>query len=113
MNYHFFNIFGMKIKKNDIVQIIQGKDIGERGKVLKAMPKINKIVVEGLNLAIKHIRPRREGEKGQRVKMAMPLDVSNVMLVCPHCKKKIRVGYKILADGRKLRFCRKCNDVFK
>ncbi len=103
----------MKIKKNDNVQVIQGKDAGKKGKVLRAMPKINKIVVEGLNLAVKHVRPRREGEKGQRVKMAMPLDVSNVMLICPGCKKKIRVGYKILNDGNKERFCRKCNDVFK
>jgi len=103
----------MKIKKSDIVQIIQGKDAGKKGKVLRAMPKINKIVVEGLNLAIKHVRPKREGEKGQRVKMAMPFDTSNAMLICPGCKKKIRVGYKILTDGRKERFCRKCNDVFK
>jgi len=103
----------MKIKKSDIVQIIQGKDAGKKGKVLRAMPKINKIVVEGLNLAIKHVRPKREGEKGQRVKMAMPFDVSNAMLICPGCKKKIRVGYKVLTDGHKKRFCRKCNDVFK
>ncbi len=117
----------MKIKKNDIVQIIQGKDAGKKGKVLRAMPKINKIVVEGLNLVVKHVRPRREGEKGQRVKMAMPLDASNAMLICPRCKKKIRVGYKTLTDGprttsplakskvggRKQRLCRKCNDVFK
>ncbi len=103
----------MKIKKNDIVEIIQGKDAGKRGKVLRALPKINKIVVEGLNLAIKHVRPRKEGEKGQRVKMAMPLDVSNVMLICPRCKRKIRVGYKVLTNGHKERFCRKCNDIFK
>ncbi len=103
----------MKIKKNDIVEIIQGKDAGKRGKVLRALPKINKIVVEGLNLAIKHVRPRKEGEKGQRVKMAMPLDVYNVMLICPRCKRKIRVGYKVLTNGHKERFCRKCNDIFK
>jgi len=66
-----------------------------------------------LNLAIKHVRPRKEGEKGQRVKMAMPLDVSNVMLICPRCKRKIRVGYKVLTNGHKERFCRKCNDIFK
>lgn len=103
----------MKIKKNDTVQIIQGKDAGKKGKVLRAIPKINKIVVEGLNLAVKHIRPKREGEKGQRVKMAVPFNVSNAMLICPRCKKKIRVGYKVLTDGSKERFCRKCNDVFK
>lgn len=102
----------MKIKKNDLVQIIQGKDAGKKGKVLRSLPRNNKAVVEGLNLAVKHIRPRREGEKGQKVKMAMPIQVSNLMLICPRCKKPIRVGYKILADGTKQRFCRKCHDVF-
>jgi large subunit ribosomal protein L24 len=102
----------MKIKKNDNVQIIQGKDAGKKGKVLRSLPQVNKVVVEGLNLAVKHIRPRREGEKGQKVKIAMPIQVSNLMLICPRCKKPIRVGYKILADGTKKRFCRKCKDVF-
>jgi large subunit ribosomal protein L24 len=102
----------MKIKKNDNVQIIQGKDAGKKGNVLRSLPQVNKVVVEGLNLAVKHIRPRREGEKGQKVKIAMPIQVSNLMLICPRCKKPIRVGYKILADGTKKRFCRKCKDVF-
>jgi len=102
----------MKIKKNDNVQIIQGKDAGKKGKVLRSIPQANKVVVEGLNLAVKHIRPRREGEKGQKVKIAMPIQVSNLMLICPRCKKPIRVAYKILADGTKQRFCRKCKDVF-
>ncbi|MCF7906836.1 50S ribosomal protein L24 [Patescibacteria group bacterium] len=102
----------MKIKKNDNVQIIQGKDAGKKGKVLRSLPQVNKVVVEGLNLAVKHIRPRREGEKGQKVKIAMPIQVSNLMLICPRCKKPVRVGYKILADGTKQRFCRKCKDVF-
>jgi len=69
-------------------------------------------VVEGLNLVTKHVRSRRAGEKGQRIKMAMPLNISNALLICPRCKKAIRVGYKVLADGIKKRFCRKCKDVF-
>lgn len=102
----------MKVKKGDTVQIISGKDKGKKGKILRALPRDNKVVVEGLNLVTKHVRPRRAGEKGQRIKMAMPLNVSNVLLICPRCKKPIRVGYKILSDGIKKRFCRKCKDVF-
>lgn len=102
----------MRIKKGDTVQIISGKDKGNKGKVLRSLPKDNKIVVEGLNLVTKHVRPRRAGEKGQRIKMTTPLNVSKAMLICPHCKRAIRVGYKILTDGKKKRFCRKCKDVF-
>ncbi|MFA7662471.1 MAG: 50S ribosomal protein L24 [Patescibacteria group bacterium] len=105
----------MKIKKNDIVKIIQGKDNGKRGKILKAMPKENKVVVEGHNLLIKHTRPRKQGEKGQRIQFPSPLDVSKVMLVCPHCDKMTRVSYKIInpndADKKKIRFCRKCDQA--
>ncbi len=103
----------MKIKKGDNVKIISGKDKGKKGKILRVLLKDEKVVVEGLNLATRHVKPKREGEKGQRIKMAMPLKVSKVLLICPNCKKAIRSGYKILADGKKERFCRKCKDVFK
>jgi len=102
----------MKIRKGDTVKIIRGKDEGNKGKVIRVIPKENKLVVEGLNLVTKHVRPRREGEKGQRIKMAIPLNASKVMLICPRCGQAIKVGYKILTDGRKVRFCRKCKDVF-
>jgi large subunit ribosomal protein L24 len=102
----------MKIKKGDHVKIIRGKDKEKKGKVLKSFPQDNKIVVEGLNLITKHVRPKRQGEKGQRIKMAMPLDISKVMLICPHCKKPVRGGYKILTDGRKKRYCRQCREIF-
>lgn len=101
----------MKIKKKDIVQIISGKDKGKRGEVLRVLSKKNKLIVEGLNLLVKHIRPRREGEKGQRIKIAAPLAISKVLLVCPKCKKQIRLGFRILTDGRKVRFCRKCKEI--
>ncbi len=101
----------MRIKKDDIVEILTGKDRGQKGRVLKVLSKEGRMVVEGMNLVTKHIRPKREGEKGQKIKMAMPLAASNIMLVCPRCKKAIRVGYKILADGAKKRFCRKCKEI--
>ena len=102
----------MKIKKGDTVKIIQGKDRGRKGRVLRVLPKEGRLVVEGLNLVIKHVRPRREGEKGQKIKMATPLQISKVALCCPKCGKSIRVSYKILTDGRKFRFCKKCKNVF-
>ncbi len=101
----------MKIKKGDKVKIIAGKDKGKGGKVLQVMPEKNKVVVEGLNLLIKHVKPRRAGEKGQRIQFPAPLDISNIMLVCPKCNKQTRVGYKILENKKKVRLCKKCKEI--
>ncbi len=90
----------MKIKKGDNVEIIAGKDKGKRGKVVRTLPKMSQLVVEGLNIRKKHLRPRKEGEKGQRVEIAFPMDSSNVMLVCPHTDKVTRVGYKVEGDQK-------------
>jgi len=97
----------MKIKKDDIVLIISGKDRGKKGKVLRAFPKERKILVEGVNIVKKHQRPRRSGEKGQIVQLPKPIDVSNVKLICSKCGKATRVGYKIISD-KKFRICKKC-----
>ena len=97
----------MKIKKDDTVLIISGKDRGKKGKVLRAFPKKHKVLVEGVNIRKKHVRPRREGEKGQIVEIPTPIDVSNVKLICPKCKKATRVGYKII-NQIKYRICKKC-----
>ncbi len=98
----------MKIKKNDTVLITIGKDQGKKGKILKSLPKDKKVVVEGLNLAKKHRRARRAGEKGQTVEVPKPLDISNVKLICPRCGQAARVGYKI-AGAEKSRVCKKCD----
>jgi len=100
-------ICGMKIKKNDIVKMNNGKDKGKTGKVLTVFPADSKIMVEGLNLVKKHRRPRKEREKGQRIEMPRRVAVSSVMLVCPKCGKAVRVGYKI-TDNNKFRVCKKC-----
>jgi len=97
----------MKIHKGDTVEITVGKDSGKTGKVLKIDSKKNKIVVEGLNLAKKHRRPKRQGEKGEIVTVARPLDASKVMLICSNCKKITRVGYEFIG-GKKTRYCKKC-----
>lgn len=101
----------MKIKKGDTVQIISGKDKGRRGRVLKVFTKNKKVIVEGLNLVWKHFRPRREGEKGQKTQIPSPLFISKVELVCPKCGKVVRVGYKIIAEGNKVRYCKKCKEI--
>lgn len=99
-----------KIKKGDLVEIIIGKDKGKKGRVLKFWSKKKKIIVEGLNLVVKHVKPRRENEKGQRVKIPSPLWLSKVMLICPHCKKKTRVGFRFF-ENKKARICKKCKEI--
>ncbi len=97
----------MKIKKGDTVKIIAGKDRGKDGKVLKVMPSNNKLIVDGLNLAKKHRKPKKQGEKGEVIQIPRPIFASNVMMVCPGCKQTTRIGCKILENDKK-RICKKC-----
>lgn len=98
----------MKIKKEDQVLVISGKDKGRKGKVIESLPKSGKIVIENINLRKKHSRPKKSGEKGQIVELPMPLDTSNVKIICPKCNKPARIGYKKEGD-KKFRICKKCN----
>lgn len=100
----------MKIKKGDTVLIAAGKDITKKGKIIQVLPKKNRVIVEGINIVKKHIRARRSGEKGQRVEVPRSLDISNIRLICPKCKKPTRIGYKLVNKGRekKIRVCKKC-----
>ncbi len=98
----------MKIKKNDQVLIISGKDKGKKSKVIQAFPRESKVLVEGINLMKKHQKPKKSGEKGQIVELPKPIDVSNVKLICPKCGKAARVGYRIV-EKKKFRICKKCN----
>jgi large subunit ribosomal protein L24 len=100
----------MKIRKGDQVKIISGKDRGKSGKVIKAMPKKMLVIVEGLNLVKKHIRPRRGGEKGQAVEVPRPLHVSKIMAVCRQCGKSTRIGYADRGDKKYRRICKKCGN---
>jgi large subunit ribosomal protein L24 len=97
----------MKIKKNDLVKMLAGKDKGKTGKVLRVFVDERKVVIEGMNLVKKHKRPRKEGEKGQRVEIPRAVCVSNAILVCSKCGKATRIGYKKTSD-KKLRICKKC-----
>ncbi len=97
----------MKLKKGDNVLIIAGKDKGRTAKILKSLIKENRVLVEGINLKKKHVKPKKEGDKGQVISVATPLHVSNVKFVCAKCGKVTRLGYKIEKD-RKFRICKKC-----
>ena len=97
----------MNIKKNDTVIVLSGKYKGVKGKVLVAMPTENKVVVEKVNIATCHTKPRRQGATGGIVKRETPIRVCKVALFCEKCGKGVRVGHKIV-DGKKVRVCRKC-----
>ncbi|MBU1036622.1 50S ribosomal protein L24 [Patescibacteria group bacterium] len=101
----------MKIKKNDLVKIIAGKDKGKTGKVIQVFPKHNKVVVESLNIRYRNIRPRRQNEKGQRLEYAAPLDSSNVMVLDSKTSKPTRIRYKKLESGEKVRISAKTGEV--
>ncbi len=102
----------MKIKKGDQVIILRGKDKNKIGKVLKVLPKLNKLIVEKVNIVVKHIKPRKEGQKGERILIAKPFPASKAKLICHKCKKPTRVGYKII-NKKKFRKCKKCNKSFE
>lgn len=97
----------MKIKTNDKVKILSGKDKGKIGKVVQVFPDDGKLVVEGLNVIKKHLKTRSKSEKGQVLELAAPFFISKAALVCPKCEKPVRVGYK-LENDKKIRVCRKC-----
>ena len=97
----------MKIKKDDNVIVITGKDKGKTGKVISADPKGMKVIVEGVSVATKHQKPRKQGQDGGIIKVETPIYASKVMLVCPKCGKATRVGHAISGD-KKVRICKKC-----
>ncbi len=99
----------MKVKKNDTVVVLTGKDVKKTGKVLMAMPKSNKIVVEGVNVQEKNHKARSAQDTSSKIKREGPIDASNVLVICPKCGKATRVGHKIV-DDKKVRICKKCGE---
>jgi large subunit ribosomal protein L24 len=97
----------MKIKKNDNIIVISGKDRGKKGKVIKVFLDAGKILIDGINLIKKHNRPKKSGEKGQIIEIPAPIDASNVKIICPKCGKPSRVEYNLTKAG-KFRMCKKC-----
>lgn len=98
----------MNIKTNDTVIVLSGKDKGKQGKVIRAMPDDKKVIVEGVNVATRHQKPRKQGDPGGIIKMETPIYASKVMRVCPKCDKPTRPAHKLAADGKKARVCKKC-----
>jgi len=97
----------MKIRKDDQVKIISGNDRGRTGKVLAVFPKGNRIIVEGVNVKKKHVRPRKSGQKGELVRIPAPFPAPRAMLVCPECGRAARMGFAVI-DGKKSRQCKDC-----
>lgn len=101
----------MNIKKDDKVIVLSGKDKGKEGRVVSADPKNGKVIVEGVNVAKRHLKPRKPGEEGGIIKKETPIYASKVMRVCPKCGKPTREAHKFLKDGTKERVCKKCGEV--
>ena len=98
------------IKKNDMVMVTVGKDKGKTGKVLRINSKTDRIIVEKVNMIKRHVKPSQKS-KGGIMERENPIHVSNVMIYCEKCAKPVRVGTKILEDGKKARYCKRCDEV--
>jgi len=101
----------MKIKKNDTVVVIAGKAKGKRGKVLKLFPEKSRAIVEGVQFIKRHTKPRQQGQKAGILEKEAPVSVSNLMVVCAKCNKGVRVGSRVLADGKRARVCSSCGEM--
>jgi len=101
----------MKIKKNDTVRVIAGNGKGTEGKVLKVMPDTGRVIVEKVNMIKRHTRQTSQADKGGIVEKEAPINASNVILLCPKCGKPTKTAHTKLADGRKVRRCKQCNET--
>ena len=97
----------MFVRKDDKVVVLSGRDKGKEGKVLAAIPKEDKVIVEGVSVASKHVKPKKQGEQGGIIKLETPIYASKVMVVCPKCGKPTRVAHKV-EGNKKVRACKKC-----
>jgi large subunit ribosomal protein L24 len=107
----------MHVRSGDEVLVIAGKNKGQRGKVMTALPKKGRVIIQGVNIVTRHMRPRGPGKPGGRVEMEAPMEASNVMLICPSCHRASRTGKRFLDEldhkgrPRKVRFCKACEAV--
>ena len=99
---------GLNVKKGDRVRVIAGKDKGKEGEIIRALPAKGRVVVEKVNIVKKALRPTQMNPQGGISSIEAPINVSNVMLVCPHCNAATRVGHRFKDDGKKVRVCKKC-----
>jgi large subunit ribosomal protein L24 len=102
----------IRLRKNDLVQVMAGRDAGKQGKVLKVLPEKNRVIVQGVGFVKRHTRPNPQRNiKGGIAEREAPIHASNVMVICGECSRRTRIGNKILADGKKVRICRHCEGV--
>ncbi len=100
-----------RIRRGDIVYVIAGKDKGKQGKVLRVFPQLDCVIVEGINLVKKHMRRRREDQQTGIVSIESPIYISNLMLFCKHCNKGAKIGFSVLKDATRVRFCKRCKET--
>lgn len=101
----------MKVAKDDTILVISGDDRGKMGKVLRVFPRKQRLLVEGVNFIKRHTRPSQTNPKGGIVEKEAPINISNVMVVCPKCNVPTKVGTKTLEDGRRTRLCKQCGEI--
>ncbi len=101
-----------RVRKEDTVLVTKGKDRGRRGPVKLVIPRKNRVIVTGINIVKRHMRPRGPQQPGGISEREAPIPLSNVRPLCPSCNKPVRVGFRVLADGRKVRYCQKCDANF-
>jgi len=101
----------MKIRKNDTVLVIAGKDNGKKGKVRRAHPKDKKVTIDGINMIKRHSRTGGQARQAGIIEMEAPISVAKVMLICNKCDKPTRIGYRFLDDGKKARICYRCHEI--
>lgn len=102
----------LHVKRGDTVEVLSGKDKGKQGRIITALPKEGKVIVEGVAVVKKHQKARVQGQESGIINVEAPIDASNVLRVCPRCKRGVRVGVKVHEDGTKERYCKKCEETF-
>ncbi len=102
----------LHVKKGDLVEVISGVSKGSRGKVLEVSPSEKQVIIEGVHMVTKHVKPRSAQQQGGIIKTEGPVLACKVMLVCPKCDKTTRIGRKVLEDGKKVRYCKHCKETF-
>lgn len=102
----------LHVKRGDVVKVISGKDKGKEGKIISTIPEKNKVIVEGVAVVKKHQKARVQGQESGIIHKEAAIDASNVQRLCPKCNKPARTGIKVLDDGSKVKYCKKCEEVF-
>lgn len=102
---------GLRIRKGDAVAVLTGKNKGRSGKVLSVLPSKEEVLIEGLNMTKKHMKPNKKYKQGGIIEKELPIHIAKIMLLCPKCNKPTKIGSVVLDDGKKFRVCKKCKEI--